>query len=160
MSTKQATPEPPEPKVSRAEDAFRQAFVRLKTNNVRIVPKGTSVTQNNVAREAGLDPSALRRSRYPELVEDIKAWVSTQTPKKSVCDTAGAARERLRVLQERNDQLVVQRDQALCRLVEAEARIVELTIELECLAAKLPASNVTPLRGEVHESSSRPRPVK
>ena len=43
-----------------AADQYRDAFERLKLNRPQLLPKGTPVTQNNVAKEAGSDPSALR----------------------------------------------------------------------------------------------------
>lgn len=46
---------------------FKNAFNRLKNNNTRILPAGTKVTQNNVSREAGYDPSALKKA-------DIHHW--------------------------------------------------------------------------------------
>lgn len=50
-----------QPQVGAAETAFRAAFLRLKLGKPQVMPKGTPVTQNNVAREAGRDPSALKR---------------------------------------------------------------------------------------------------
>ena len=62
--------------VAAAERRFREAFERLKAREPLRLDKGTEVTQNNVAKEAGTDPSALRRSRYPVLVDDIQAYRS------------------------------------------------------------------------------------
>ena len=45
--------------MSKAELQFYEAFIRLKNNKPNILPKGTKVSQNNVAKEAGVDPSAL-----------------------------------------------------------------------------------------------------
>lgn len=61
-----------------AEDLFTDAFERLKDNQPTTLSKGTPVTQNNVAREAGRNTSALRRERYPTLVLEIQAWVRSQ----------------------------------------------------------------------------------
>nr|WP_302685079.1 hypothetical protein [Pseudomonas syringae]UVN17909.1 hypothetical protein pPsy0479a_00077 [Pseudomonas syringae] len=62
-----------------AEGSFRSAFERLKTDNPSILAKGTPVSQNNVAREAGLDPSALKKARFPELVSEIQQWIHSNT---------------------------------------------------------------------------------
>lgn len=59
-----------------AEERFRAAFERLKENNPTELKRGTPVSQNNVAKEAGKDPSALRKNRHGKLIADIQAWVS------------------------------------------------------------------------------------
>jgi len=41
----------------------------------KILPKGSKVSQNNVAREAGCTPSALRKERFPNLIERIKTFI-------------------------------------------------------------------------------------
>ena len=61
--------------MSKAELQFYEAFIRLKNNKPNILPKGTKVSQNNVAKEAGVDPSALRKSRYPNLISEIQEWM-------------------------------------------------------------------------------------
>lgn len=58
-----------------AEQRFRLAFERLKANTPKLVEFGTLVTQNNVAREAGCDPSALRKARFPALIREIQAYI-------------------------------------------------------------------------------------
>jgi hypothetical protein len=60
-----------------AEIGFREAFERLKTNQPTVLAKGAFVSQNNVAREAGRDPSALKKDRYPLLVSEIQAFSAT-----------------------------------------------------------------------------------
>lgn len=64
--------------VAAAERRFREAFERLKAGEPLRLGRDTEVTQNNVAKEAGTDPSALRRSRYPALVTDIQAYRSSR----------------------------------------------------------------------------------
>jgi len=48
-----------------AGDLYRAAFERLKNNKPERLPKGTPVSQNNVAKEAGSDPSALKKRAFP-----------------------------------------------------------------------------------------------
>lgn len=131
----------------RAETAFREAFERLKTGRTHIVEKGSRPTQNNVAREAGVDPSALKKSRFPGLIEEIQRWSATfgndETPSQSQVNAR--QRRRNRELKERLDAMKLQRDQALNMLVDADARILELTIENERLKALAPKSNITTL---------------
>lgn len=132
-------------KVSKAELKFREAFERLKVGKPEILPKGTPLSQNNVAKEAGVDPSALRRARFPELVADIQAWIDChkdEAAQKSPRQMMLAQRSRNRDLLEKVKVLEEQRDKALGQLLDAQSRILELTLENQRLQAQLPASNV------------------
>lgn len=132
-------------KVSKAELRFREAFERLKTGKPDVLPKGTLLSQNNVAKEAGVDPSALRRVRFPELVSEIQAWVETHkedVSEKSPRQMMLAQRSRNRDLKEKTKALEEQRDKALGQLLDAQSRILELTLENQRLQAQLPESNV------------------
>lgn len=139
--------------VGRAEKAFREAFDRLKHSKPDRLPKGTLVSQNNVAKEAGCDSSALRKSRYPSLIAEIQRWIEDHTPDAptSPRQTLLAQRARNRSLREKLDALKVQRDHAYSLLVEADAKILDLTVENARLLALLPATNVTPMRGNTSE---------
>ena len=64
-------------KKNNAEQLFRKAFERLKNNKPKVLPRDTPVSQNNVAKEAGRDPSALKKDRYPILVLEIQAYIAT-----------------------------------------------------------------------------------
>lgn len=132
-------------KISKAELKFRDAFERLKAGKPDILPKGTPLSQNNVAKEAGVDPSALRRARFPELVADIQTWIEDhkdEAPQKSPRQMMLAQRSRNRDLQEKVKALEEQRDRALGQLLDAQSRILELTLENQRLQAQLPVSNV------------------
>ncbi|MGP5479948.1 hypothetical protein, partial [Pseudomonas helleri] len=131
-----------------AEELFRAAFIRLKTNMPLILPKGSLLTQNNVAREAGCDPSALRKSRYPRLIEEIQNWVaeSGSGPTESQTRTTAKQRARNRSLRDEIKYLKAERDSATSLLLEADARIMELFIENQRLKSMQPISNVLPLR--------------
>lgn len=48
--------------MSTAEEIFKQAFDRLKKNVPINVPNGTKVSQNNIAKEAGKHPTALKKA--------------------------------------------------------------------------------------------------
>jgi hypothetical protein len=132
-----------------AEQLFREAFERLKENSPQILEKGTPISQNNVAREAGCDPSALRKSRYPKLIAEIKAW-STKNAS-SECNPSDRQRlikqrSRNRSLAERLTDAKKTSDLALSKLVEADAKILELSMELDRLRAQLPKGNVKSLK--------------
>ncbi len=66
-----------------AEQRFRAAFYRLKKGETKLLPLGSPVTQNNVAREAGRDPSALKKSRYPLLILEIQAFITSESEQKA-----------------------------------------------------------------------------
>jgi len=122
-----------------AEQDYWDAFERLKLGVPLVLPKGTPVTQNNVAREAGRDPSALKKARYPSLVIAIQEWVAShkndQQPSKR--QLLLKQRGKNRTLKETIDDLKKQRDIAAGLLADADLRIVELTEKLADMQAKL-----------------------
>lgn len=140
-----------------AEQAFREAFERLKRGVSITLPKGAPVTQNNVAREAGRDPTALRKTRYPSLVREIQQWVSDHAnggPDTGAQSTK-KVKARNRDLREKLVAFKAQRDAALALLVQADARILELTMQLERFGPHASSTNVTPIT-----SAPRPSPGK
>ena len=116
-----------------------------------MLPKGTLVSQNNIAKEAGCDPSALRKTRFPLLVMAIKEWVesrkSEQQPSERQCLLK--QRRKNRDTQETIADLKKQRDIAVGLLADADLRIVELTEKLADVQARLdhlrPSSRVLSL---------------
>lgn len=138
-----------------AEAAFRNAFKRLKQSRPERLPEGTPVSQNNVAREAGRHPSALRPERYPRLISEIQRWMRDHPVQGPLSErqTTLAKRSKNRDLKARIDEIRSQRDHAVSLLVEADTKIVELTLEVADLQAKLerlegppPPPNVSPFR--------------
>ena len=112
-----------------AEARFRQAFERLK---------GTSVTQNNVAREASCDPSALKKARFPQLVREIQAYIELHNPE----EQSQARKAARRTAAKRSDKVrladaISQRDRAQSILLSAEMRIMDLWQEVQALRARL-----------------------
>jgi BMFP domain-containing protein YqiC len=139
--------------MGRAEIMFREAFARLKKNQPERMPKGTPVTQNNVAKESGVDPSALRSSRYPELCAEIKKWAQEHPAKgtESVRQVTIAKRAATRQLRDRIRDVEAQRDHAASRLVAAEAEVVRLAqrvASLEAILADNKKVTVLPKRKE------------
>ncbi|MNF54424.1 hypothetical protein D3C84_358530 [compost metagenome] len=130
-----------------AEKLFRAAFERLKENEPVVLPRGTAVSQNNVAKEAGRDPSALKKERYPLLITEIKEYVANAAFLKP--DSPG---QRLKVakrvqkdLKERVALLEADRDLAQSLLVQAHETILAVAKENEALRAQLPPSNISEL---------------
>lgn len=128
----------PEP-AKRAEQRFRDAFDRLKLGIPQVLPKGTAVSQNNVAKEAGCDPSALRKTRFPLLVLEIQEWVVTNKGEEAPSDRQRLLKNRgkNRDLRETIADLKKQRDRAVGLLVDADLRVVELTMKLADVQAEL-----------------------
>lgn len=128
-----------------AEQRFRQAFERLKANKPEILKAGTPVSQNNVAKEAGCDPSALRKSRFPSLIREIQAYVEIHGQERP-----SKRKERIRQrairsgFKERLAEVSVQRDNAQSQLVSAQRRIVELVSELRAVKERLDAIQPPP----------------
>lgn len=152
MSSK---PNEPLPKKS-AEISFRDAFERLKRGRPELLPKGTPISQNNVAKEAGVDPSALRKSRFPSLVAEIQRYVAehaTDNPA-TVRQTMLAQRKKNRNLRDRVDEIKIQRDHLANLLNEANVTILELTARVAELEAKCPPSNVIPMQGKQHKDDT------
>ena len=127
-----------------AADQYRDAFERLKLNRPQLLPKGTPVTQNNVAKEAGSDPSALKKSRFPSLIAEIKTYVEQHAKERppSLNKVNLLARQKSRALRDRMEQVARQRDQLASLLSEADAKIIELYDRIAELERQLPASNL------------------
>lgn len=115
-----------------AESQFRAALHRLVSGVPARLPPGTKVTQNNVAREAGRDPTALKKSRYPELISEIKGVIQAiASPKVATRPDSQARGRRSSVsLRARIEELTLQRDQLASMLNTAESEIVRLTVLL------------------------------
>jgi len=131
------TSDKPDQKLS-AEERFYAAFKRLKLNLPQVLPKGTPVSQNNVAKEAGCDPSALRKTRFPLLVLAIQEWVEAHKSEQPS--------ERQRLLKQRRKNrdtkeiiadLKQQRDRAVALLADADLRIVELSEKVADMQTRL-----------------------
>jgi hypothetical protein len=135
--------------LGRAEKSFRDAFDRLKRNEPEVLPKGTRVSQNNVAKEASCDPSALKKSRYLSLVTEIQRWNEqiTVAAEKSPRQAALAQRAHNRSLRGKIEALKAQRDIACSLLLEADAKVMYLLLENDGLKSLQPTSKITPIRG-------------
>lgn len=114
-----------------AEGRFRLAFERLKAGKPTVLPQGAAVSQNNVAREAGCrDPGALKKARYPALVQEIKSYIELHpvpepADRRDMKERSNARRSLAQELAEARQQ----RDMAQSILASANRRIVELTEE-------------------------------
>jgi hypothetical protein len=114
-----------------AEQNFREAFERLKSNKPKICPIGTLVSQNNVAKEAGTDPSALKKNRFPTLIAEIQQYVATIELPTSNRQKELLKKKKNRSLKEMLEDVTKQRDCLASMLVEADLTILELKDKLK-----------------------------
>ncbi|MDR6392615.1 hypothetical protein [Paraburkholderia phenoliruptrix] len=134
-----------EPKT--AEQRFRGAFDRLKDDRPRILPRGTPVSQNNVAKEAGTDPTALRKTRFPALVREIQAWVEIHSQQQGLERARRELKKKSREdLTEQNSRLVKERDDAQSQLTSAHRLVLELLQKNAILQAKIDELRPPPSR--------------
>lgn len=115
-----------------AEKAFRQAFDRLKRCMPECLPKGTVDTRNNIAKEAGRDPSALRKPPYPNIISETQVWIGDNHQKAppSLRQVILSNRKYNRSLENRIVELKTQRDHVCSLLVETNSKILDLSDEL------------------------------
>lgn len=140
-----------------AEANFREAFERLKIGAPKILPPGAQVSQNNVAKEAGCDPSALRKSRFPSLVAEIQNYVAAHGGERPESERQRLLkqRQRSRTARETIADLKKQRDAATGLNVEANARIVILTRKLSDAEARI--NDLLPKAGTIKLSKRKPK---
>ena len=130
-----------------AATRFRRAFERLKADQPKVLPKGAAVTQNNVAREANCDPTALKKARFPQLVREIQAYVELHKPvERQQARKAAFQKAASRTTKERLADAIRQRDQAQSVLISAEMRIMDLTEEVHKLQTALDRLHPPPMR--------------
>jgi hypothetical protein len=77
--------------MGRAEAKLRESFERLKAGKTLYVPVGTRMSQNAVAKEAGVIPSPLRPSRFPALCREIAEWIDRHEDDPSKANRKAAA---------------------------------------------------------------------
>ncbi|MGE0072474.1 MAG: hypothetical protein AB7S55_05375 [Thiomonas sp.] len=127
-----------EPTRLTAEQRFRQAFERLKANNPTVLKAGTPVSQNNVAKEAGCDPSALRKGRFPSLIREIQAYVEINEQERPSKRKEQLKQRKIRSgLKDRLAEVAAQRDIAQSQLASAQRRIIELASQLKGMSEQL-----------------------
>lgn len=140
-----------------AEANFREAFERLKIGAPKILPAAAQVSQNNVAKEAGCDPSALRKSRFLALVAEIQNYVAAHCGERPESERQKLLkqRQRSRTTRETIADIKAQRDALAGLLVEANAQIAILTRRLIYAEARI--NDLQPKAGTIQLSESKPK---
>lgn len=125
-----------------AEQRFRDAFERLKKGTTVVLPANSIVSQNNVAKEASCDPSALRKSRFPSLVREIQAYVEIH---KSQVPSLRSVRSKLKNkridLKQRIEIITQQRDEAYSQLLHIQRVVLDMAKHITALEAELAKIN-------------------
>ena len=142
-----------------AEANFREAFERLKIGAPKVLPTGAHVSQNNIAKEAGCDPSALRKARFPSLVAEIQSYVAAHGGERPESERQKLLkqRQRSRTTRETIADTKKQRDAVAGLLVEANAQIAILTRRLIYAEARI--NGLQPKAGTIQLSESKPKGV-
>jgi vacuolar-type H+-ATPase subunit I/STV1 len=127
-----------------AEEKFREAFVRLKSNKPLIMPINTPVSQNNVAKEAGKHPTALKKNRYPTLIREIKAYLENipHTQGKTRLNKRRTARK----LKDKLLDLTAQRDRLTSIVESQDVYISELLERIDDLENNSQIASITEIK--------------
>lgn len=114
-----------------AEAKYRAAFERLKADKPKLLKKGTNLSQANVAKEAGVHSTALKKDRYPTLISDIQEEVARREAKAG--DDSNEHKQRRVSDRERLKDCKAQRDKMHSIIASQETLIEELLDKIEKL---------------------------
>lgn len=118
-----------------AEHEFRSAFKRIIEGKTIRIPKGSPPTLANIAREAGRDPSALKKSRYPTFIAEVEEYnnapsVTVNKTDRSLTAQLAAARAENRSLREECSNLCQERDAAQTKILNLQQALVAMNLQL------------------------------
>ncbi|EOG3619010.1 hypothetical protein G7017_11040 [Pseudomonas fulva] len=119
-----------------AEEEYRKAFKRIIEGKPIRISKHAKLTLANIAREAGNDPSALKKSRYPTFIAEVEEYNSSPSPTvkrsdRSLTAQLTAARAENNALRERCTELAAERDIAHSKVLNLQLALIEKCQELE-----------------------------
>jgi hypothetical protein len=119
-----------------AEVEYRKAFKRIIEGKAIRIDKTASPTLANIAREAGKDPSALKKSRYPGFIGEVESFNQVASSVREEADRSltaqlKSARQENKRLREDYELLSIERDQCHSRVLNLQQAIVELSFEIE-----------------------------
>jgi len=121
-----------------AEIEYRKAFRRIVEGKAMRVDKMAPPNLANIAREAGKDPSALKKSRYPIFISEVESFnnnVSSAGERidRSLSAQLKAARSENRKLRESYEQLTIERDESHSRVLNLQLALVEMSFMVDGL---------------------------
>ncbi|HDR8918317.1 MAG: hypothetical protein ACN6QT_04330 [Burkholderia contaminans] len=125
--------------MSNALNEYRQALQRLEEGRPQIVPKGTRITNDAVALEAGRGKGSIKKSRemFAELIAEISAAAARHA--KLGANDAGSA---IKAAKDRAEQYRRLWEDALAR----EASLLMELLEVRREMARLTGEKVLPIR--------------
>ena len=98
------------PRPPSVEQKLRDAFKRLKSGEPEKIPQESNITMSNVAKEAGVLPSAFRKERYPDIHREVAAYIevaaSTQDERKPKRKKRKSDAKRIKNLNEMVEKLL------------------------------------------------------
>ena len=123
-------------------DEYFEALARLKAGRPITVPKGTKITNDAVALEAGRGKGCIKKSRpiFSDLIQAIDDAAAEQA------DSINKDKIQLDKAKSSAQQYRRELEAALAREVLLLLEVYELKKEL----AKLTGGNVVPIRKEIH----------
>ncbi|MES3708620.1 hypothetical protein QC590_10290 [Pseudomonas putida] len=121
-----------------AEAEYRKAFARIVEGKATRIDKKSPPTLANIAREAGKDPSALKKSRYPEFVAEVNFHNESvgsilKQRDRSLSVQLASARSENKSLRERYANLIAERDAAQSKVLNLQQVLVEKSLQLQGL---------------------------
>lgn len=124
-------------------DDYFAALERLKKGTPKVVPKGTKITNDAVALEAGRGKGSIKRSRvvFSDLIGAVSAAALAQDAPER------ALQERLARAKALGESYHVQLDAAIGR----ELCLLREIAELKKTLSKLTGGNVLPIRGNLKQ---------
>lgn len=128
-----------------AAKMYLEAFRRLATDTPLNLGKGTVVSQNNVAKEAGKDPSALKLNRYPGVIRKIQTYLEL-TNVDEVKNRARKAKIQKGKLDLKSQvsTLTTQLSASQSKLLSVERRLIEALQEIGDLKRELDGISPSP----------------
>jgi len=119
-----------------AEEEYRKAFKRIVEGRPIRISKHAKLTLANVAREAGKDPSALKKSRYPTFIAEVEEYnrspsATVKRADRSLTAQLTAARAENNALRARCTELAAERDMAHSKVLNLQQAFIEKCLELE-----------------------------
>jgi hypothetical protein len=108
-------------------DRLKAAFDRLKSGRPVVLPPGALVSQNNVAREAGIPPANFKKSRFGPLISEVQAYVAQRDgPLLRERARSSSLERELANAVARISELESERDHLRSLLLSAEMKLAEL----------------------------------
>ena len=130
---------------------YYSALDRLVKGRSRIIPRGTKITKDAVALEAGRGKGSIKKSRqaFSNLIADIEKAAAVQSSQKNI------EKERLNRAKTKISQLRQQYEASLAR----EISLINELYSVKKKLAQLSGEKVLPLRGTIPDNRNSDAPT-